>query len=66
MEKLISKYVSLGFVSQETDLPQDYIKKLAIENKIPALFVNGRWRFNFEAVQQALADLAAKGGGDEH
>jgi excisionase family DNA binding protein len=65
MEKLISKFVSLGFVSQETGLPQSYIKKLAKENKIPALLVSGRWRFNFEAVEKALADIAAKGGNNE-
>lgn len=61
MEKLNSKFCSLGFISQETGLPQSFIRKLAEENKIPALSVNGRFRFNLEAVKQALANLAAKG-----
>jgi predicted transcriptional regulator len=56
------QYISVEVLSAKTKLPQKYLKELAKKNVIPALNVNGRLRFNPEAVQQALDKLAAKGG----
>jgi hypothetical protein len=39
------------------------LRNLANKGDIPKLDVNGRLRFNPEAVQKALDELAAKGGG---
>ena len=66
MEKLISKFVSLNRLASETKLPKKYLLRLAEKKKIPALQINGRYRFNLATAQQALADLAAKGGGNDY
>jgi hypothetical protein len=58
-------FVSLNALANHFNLPDSYLKQLANRSLIPFLKVNGRLRFNFEAVQQALSELAAKGGGDE-
>jgi len=59
-------FVSLNALANHFNLPDSYLKQLANRSLIPFLKVNGRLRFNFEAVEKALADIAAKGsGGDE-
>ena len=63
MEKII--YIPLDSLSARTKLPKAYLRRLAKENIIPSLSVNGRLRFNPVAVQAALDRLAEKGGGDE-
>ncbi len=65
MEKLISKFISLQRLSAETKLPKNYLLELVQKNKIPALNIGSRLRFNPEAVEKALADLAAKGVGND-
>jgi len=60
------EYISLEILAAKLRLPQSYLRNLVENSQIPALKVNGRLRFNFEAVEKALADIAAKGsGGDE-
>jgi len=53
-------------LADELQLPAIWLREKAISGKIPCLFV-GRKKmlFNLEAVKKALADLAAKGGGNE-
>jgi len=58
-------FVSLNALADHFNLPDSYLKQLANRSLIPFLKVNGRLRFNLEAVSQALADLAAKGGNDD-
>ena len=58
-------YVSLEGLTATFRLPLSYLRELAKTNKIPSLNINGRLRFNPEAVQQALDKLAAKGGHNE-
>jgi hypothetical protein len=55
-------YVSLDALAVELCLPKTYLKSLANKGDIPKLDVNGRLRFNPEAVQKALDNIAAKGG----
>jgi hypothetical protein len=58
-------FVSLNALANHFNLPDEYLKQLANKSLIPFLNVNGRLKFNLEAVSQALADLAANGGGNE-
>ena len=59
------KYISLEALAATFGLPQNYLRELSKTHKIPLLNINGRLRFNPEAVQQALDGLAAKGGNNE-
>ena len=60
-----NSFVTLDALANNFNLPKGYLKKLADENLIPSLNVNGRLRFSIAAVQQALDKLAVKGGYDE-
>lgn len=62
MQNAKYKYVSLEALAAELCLPKEYLKNLASRGDIPNLDVNGKMRFNLQAVQQALDKLAAKGG----
>ncbi len=42
-----------------------YLRELAEKRTIPVLDVNGRLRFNLEAVQNALDEIAAQEGGKD-
>ncbi len=53
-------FVTLDALANHFNLPNSYLKKLAAKNIIPSLNVNGRLRFNSEAVQSALNQIAAK------
>ena len=57
-------YIPLSITAKTLGLPTTYLEELAKQHKIPALNVNGRLRFNPEAVQQVLDELAAKGDSD--
>jgi excisionase family DNA binding protein len=59
------RYITVSQLARKSNLPKAYLKRLAKANKIPSLNINGRLRFNSEAVQQALDELAAKGGDNE-
>ena len=54
-------YITLTTLSQKTGLTKAYLQELAESKKIPSLLVNRRFRFNPEAVQGALDQLAAEG-----
>ena len=56
-----NSFVTLDALANNFNLPKGYLKKLAEENLIPSLNVNGRLRFNLKSIQQALDNLAAKG-----
>jgi len=58
-------FVSLNALANYFNLPNSYLKELADKSLIPFLNVNNHRRFNPAAVKEALADLAAKGGGNE-
>ena len=58
-------FVTLDTLVNIFNLPKGYLRKLADENLIPSLNVNGRLRFNSEAVQKALDELATKGEDNE-
>jgi hypothetical protein len=62
---MVTEYLPLEALAARLNLPQRYLKGLALASDIPSLNVNGRLRFNPAAVQQALDKLAAKGGHDE-
>jgi len=53
-------FITLDALANSFNLPKGYLKKLAEEDLIPSLNVNGRLRFNIACVQQALEELAAK------
>ena len=55
------EFVSIGRLASHFGLPERYLKELSGKDLIPYLNVNGRFRFNPAAVQQALDRLAAKG-----
>jgi len=58
-------YKTLSVTARMLGLPTTYIKELAERNKIPVLKVKDRMRFNPEAVQKALDELAAEGSSDD-
>jgi len=62
MEKI---YITLSQLSHKTGLSKQVLKGLVSKNKIPALNIGNRLKFNFEAVQKALDDLAANGRSDD-
>ena len=55
-------FVKISELSEITGLPKATIKRLADEEIIPAIKVTRGFRFNPEAVLQALDKLAAHGG----
>jgi hypothetical protein len=59
-----TKFISLDRLSGHLGLPANYLRELSDKCLIPRLNVRGRLRFNPVAVQNALDNLAAKGGGD--
>ena len=60
METRIS-YISLEALSATLGLPKAYLKNLADSGEIPCLDVNGRRRFNRQAVRETLDSKASKG-----
>jgi len=52
-------FMSLSALASRISLPRSYLKTLADKRAIPFLDVNGHRRFNAEAVDIALANLAA-------
>ena len=59
-----NSYISLEALAATLGLPQHYLKALANKKQIPYLNVNGRLRFDIEAVRHALNELAKKGVSD--
>jgi excisionase family DNA binding protein len=56
------KLFNLFGLAREMHLPVSWLKKEALDGRIPCLKVGRHLRFNKRAVEQALADIAAKGG----
>jgi len=52
-------------LSNKLRLPAGWLKTQARNKTIPCLFIGKKMQFNLEAVKEALADLAAKGGGND-
>jgi predicted site-specific integrase-resolvase len=66
MENRDKKLVNLIGLSEELQLPIDWLRVQAESGRIPCLFISRKkMRFNPEAVEKALADLAAKGGNND-
>ena len=57
-----AEFISLSRLSNRLGLPEAYLKNLAASGSIPSLNINGRLKFNPEAVQQALDKLAEQEG----
>lgn len=60
------EYISLECLSAQTNLPQRYLKELALSHRIPSLNVSGRLRFNPVEVQVALDRLAEEKAEGSH
>lgn len=58
--KTPATYCSLEALAATFQLPQHFLRELALRGDIPALNVNGRLRFNPVEVQTALDSLARK------
>jgi len=58
-------YKPLNTTARILGLPMPYLRELAEKRTIPVLDVNGRLRFNLEAVQNALDEIAAQEGGKD-
>lgn len=58
--KTPTTYCSLEALAATFQLPQYFLRELALRGDIPALNVNGRLRFNPVEVQNALDELARK------
>ena len=54
------EYIALSSLATKLNLPCHFLKRLAENGEIPSLNVNGRLRFNPEAVRQSLDNLAEK------
>jgi hypothetical protein len=56
---------NLNGLSQKLNLPVKWLKMKAVEGQIPCLKIGQKFRFNIEAVKQALSELAARRGNHE-
>jgi hypothetical protein len=59
------KLKNLYQLSRELSLPADWLKEQAKAGNIPCLRIRKKLRFNLEAVEAALAEIAAKGVQDD-
>jgi len=57
---MITEYISLECLAATLNLPQNYLRDLVRKQKIPALKVNRRLRFDEAKVRQALAQIATE------
>ncbi len=53
-------------LSRELNLPVKWLKAKAVKGQIPCLRIGRRFRFNIEAVEAALLEMAVKGDANEH
>jgi hypothetical protein len=60
MNIINSNFVSLDVLALELCLPKRYLKELADTNAIPFLIVSRRKRFNPQAVQDVLNQIAVE------
>jgi hypothetical protein len=60
-----AKLYNLLRLSAEFKIPAGWLKTQAKKGKIPCLFIGNKMFFDFEAVEKALAGLAAKGDGND-
>jgi hypothetical protein len=58
--KTLTTYCSLEALAATFQLPQHFLRELALRRDIPSLNINGRLRFNPLQVQDALNQLAEK------
>jgi hypothetical protein len=56
------KIYNIQQLSKELVLPVDWLKEQAKAGNIPCLRIKSKLRFNLEAVEAALAKMAAGGG----
>jgi len=56
-----NEYISLASVSARLNLPETYLRKLVDDKLIPHLNINGRMRFQEQAVRDALSDIEQGG-----
>lgn len=54
------QYIPLDALAARLGLPKTYLKRLADENRLPMLSVNGSRRFLESAVQKVLNEMAAE------
>ncbi|MHC4365194.1 MAG: DNA-binding protein [Planctomycetota bacterium] len=59
------KLSNLFGLARELHLPVSWLKDEALAGRIPCLKIGRRLRFNKKAVENALAELAAKGDTNE-
>ncbi len=59
------KYISLNAVAYVLGLPKAYIRRLAEAGSIPTIRTGKQILANLEAVEKALAEMAAKGAGND-
>jgi len=57
--------LNLYGLSRELNLPVKWLKAKAIEGQIPCLRIGRRFRFNREAVEAAILDMASEGKGKQ-
>jgi hypothetical protein len=56
-----TKFIGLSLLAQNLGLPSAYLRDLATTGKIPSLNVCGKLRFDPDAVERALGELATGG-----
>ncbi len=53
-------YVTLGQLAKQLNLPEAWLLREAREGRIPSLRAGRQWRFNVEAVAEAIATKGPK------
>lgn len=53
-----TKYINLNVLAQNLGLPANYLRRLALNREIPCLNVNGKLRFDADAVEETLEKLS--------
>jgi hypothetical protein len=59
------KIYNIQQLSKELALPVDWLKEQAKAGNIPCLRIRNKLRFNLEAVEAAIAKMAAEEGGND-
>lgn len=65
MENVKDDLISIGQLSRKLKISIVWLKAQADKGVLPCISAGGKLLFNFQAVKNKLAELAAKGGHNE-
>lgn len=66
MENVKNNLISIGQLSRKLKISVVWLKAQADKGILPCINAGGKLLFNLETIKNILAELAAKGGTNEH